>query len=121
MVCRADVLGAQVTRRNEIDNTLEDLIEDASHSKTLEKYSDYFVNDEKRHSDFERMIPRQKFRAGVFIPVNGSLVTQLNKRKGCCEALNSRIQIIRNLHEKKYEDVTKKYDILHSTLPERHQ
>ncbi|GFV95314.1 dimer_Tnp_hAT domain-containing protein [Trichonephila clavipes] len=54
----------------------------------------------------ESLSTRERFRAGVFLPIIDNLVAQLNKRRDCYEALNTRFEIFRNLHEKEQE-VTK--------------
>ncbi|GFY23476.1 dimer_Tnp_hAT domain-containing protein [Trichonephila clavipes] len=125
---RTDVLIAQVTSHNEIKNALEDLIEDNTqthltrelHLKDSTKHTTKFQTtllmviwdeilqrvdktNEKRDPDFERMSPRERFRAGVFLPTIENLVVQLNKRKDCYEVLNPRFEIFRNLHEKEQE------------------
>ncbi|GFT72585.1 hypothetical protein TNCV_974341 [Trichonephila clavipes] len=58
------------------------------------------VTYEKRDPDFERMSPRARFRAGVFLQIIDNLEVQLNKRRDCYEVLNTRFEIFRNLHEK---------------------
>lgn len=73
--------------------------------------------DESRDSRYEQMDPRDKFRSGVFLPIIDSLVTELNKRRDCYEALNTRFQIFRNLHEKEPQDLTNQAKKLAQSYP----
>ncbi|GFS75226.1 zinc finger MYM-type protein 1 [Trichonephila clavipes] len=66
----------------------------------------YGNKGEKRDPNFERMSPRERFRAGLFLPVIDNLVVQLNKRRDCYE-VHTRFEIFRNIHEKEQEEVTK--------------
>ncbi|GFV81334.1 dimer_Tnp_hAT domain-containing protein [Trichonephila clavipes] len=65
---------------------------------------------------FERMSPRERFRAGVFLPIIDNIVAQLNKRRDFYEVLNTRFEIFRNLDEKKQE-VTKQVKYLAQSYP----
>ncbi|GFY22159.1 hypothetical protein TNCV_3298021 [Trichonephila clavipes] len=67
---------------------------------------EFLISDEKRDPGFERMSPKERVRAGVFLPITDNLVAKLNKRRDCYEVLNTRFEIFRNLHEKDQE-VTK--------------
>ncbi|GFV68042.1 dimer_Tnp_hAT domain-containing protein [Trichonephila clavipes] len=52
------------------------------------------------------MYLRERFRAGVFLPIIDNLFAQLNKRRDCYEVLTTRFEIFRNLHEKEQEVTT---------------
>ncbi|GFX33351.1 hypothetical protein TNCV_812131 [Trichonephila clavipes] len=60
-----------------------------------------FFSGEKRDPDFEKMSPRERFRAGVLLAIHHNLVAHLNKRS--YEVLSTRFEIFRNLHEKEQE------------------
>ncbi|GFX95773.1 hypothetical protein TNCV_4886991 [Trichonephila clavipes] len=62
------------------------------------------------------MSPRERYRAGVFLPIIDNLVAQLNKRMDCYAVLNTRFEIFRNFHEKEQE-VTKQAKYLAQSYP----
>ncbi|GFR22166.1 dimer_Tnp_hAT domain-containing protein [Trichonephila clavata] len=43
-----------------------------------------FFSDEKRYPDFERMYPRERFRAGVFLPIIGNLEASFSFKRFIC-------------------------------------
>ncbi|GFV82205.1 dimer_Tnp_hAT domain-containing protein [Trichonephila clavipes] len=63
------------------------------------------------------MSPREKFRAGVFLLIIDNLVVQLNKGRDCYEVLNTRFEILRNLHEKEQVEITKQAKYLVQSYP----